>query len=92
MKMEPLTLSPRSRVPVAFAANSTFAEMNLKEGVLIMVFIGIIGFTGLYPKPMLDRIEPSVVKLVEHVEKNSDYKAPVGAKPVEVSGQSEGDK
>ena len=73
-------------------ANSTFAEMNLKEGVLIMVFIGIIGFTGLYPKPMLDRIEPSVVKLVEHVEKNSDYKAPVGAKPVEVSGQSEGDK
>jgi hypothetical protein len=30
----------------------------------------------LYPKPMLSRIEPSVDKLIEHVEKNSTYKAP----------------
>jgi NADH-quinone oxidoreductase subunit M len=36
----------------------------------------IIGFTGLYPKPMLDRIEPSVNKLIEHVESKSDYVAP----------------
>jgi len=57
-------------------ANSTFAEMNLREGVLIMAFIGLIGFTGLYPKPMLERIEPSVDKLVEHVVSHSDYKAP----------------
>jgi NADH-quinone oxidoreductase subunit M len=41
------------------------------------VFIGIIGFTGLYPKPMLNRIEPSVDKLVKHVELHSDFKAPV---------------
>ncbi len=57
-------------------ANSTFAEMSLREGVLIMAFIGLIGFTGLYPKPMLERIEPSVDKLVEHVVSHSDYKAP----------------
>ena len=57
-------------------ANSTFAELKLKEGVLLLVFIAIIGFTGLYPKPMLNRIEPSVNKLIEHVEKNSDFKAP----------------
>jgi NADH-quinone oxidoreductase subunit M len=42
-----------------------------------MVFIGLIVFTGLFPKPMLNRIEPSVDKLVEHVELRSDYKAPV---------------
>jgi NADH-quinone oxidoreductase subunit M len=57
-------------------ANSTFAEMTLREGALIMVFIGLIGFTGIYPKPMLERIEPSVDKLVEHVVSHSDYKAP----------------
>ena len=57
-------------------ANSTFAEMTLREGALIMVFIGLIGFTGVYPKPMLERIEPSVDKLVEHVVSHSDYKAP----------------
>lgn len=61
-------------------ANSSFPELKLREGVLLLVFIGIIGFTGLYPKPMLSRIEPSVDKLIEHVEKNSDYRAPVAAK------------
>jgi NADH-quinone oxidoreductase subunit M len=50
--------------------------MTLREGVLIMAFIGLIGFTGLYPKPMLERIEPSVDKLVEHVVSHSGYKAP----------------
>ena len=61
-------------------ANASFPELKLREGVLLLAFIGIIGFTGLYPKPMLNRIEPSVDKLIEHVEKNSDYKAPVAVK------------
>jgi NADH-quinone oxidoreductase subunit M len=58
-------------------ANSSFKELTLREGALLLVFIGIIGFTGLYPKPMLNRIEPSVDKLVKHVELHSDFKAPV---------------
>jgi NADH-quinone oxidoreductase subunit M len=63
-------------------ANSTFAEMTLREGALIMVFIGLIGFTGVYPKPMLERIEPSVDKLVEHVVSHSDYNVPIQPKIV----------
>jgi NADH-quinone oxidoreductase subunit M len=58
-------------------ANSTFKEITLREGTLLLVFIGLIGFTGIFPKPMLSRIEPSVDKLIEHVEKHSDYKAPM---------------
>ena len=58
-------------------ANSSFKELTLREGALLLVFIGLIGFTGLFPKPMLSRIEPSVDKLVKHVELHSDYKAPV---------------
>ena len=57
-------------------ANSTFSELTLREGALLMVFIGLIGFTGIYPKPMLERIEPSIDKLMEHVVSHSDYKAP----------------
>lgn len=57
--------------------NSTFAELKLREGALVGVFIAIIVFTGLYPKPMIDRIEPSVNKLIEHVETKSDFVAPV---------------
>ena len=40
------------------------------------MFIAAIVFTGLYPKPMLERIEPSVKKLIEHVEEHSDYTQP----------------
>ncbi len=60
-------------------ANSSFPEITLKEGALLLVFIGLIGFTGLYPKPMLERIEPSVDRLITHVEKHSNYVAPAGA-------------
>jgi len=35
-------------------------------------------FTGIYPKPMLSRIEPSVKALIEHVEENSNYRQPQG--------------
>ena len=58
-------------------ANSSFPELKLREGALLLVFIAIIGFTGLYPKPVLSRIEPSVEKLIEHVQDHSGYKAPV---------------
>ena len=50
------------------AANSTFKEMTLKEGLLMSVFVAIIVATGIYPKPILDRIEPSVKSFIEHVE------------------------
>ena len=32
--------------------------------------------SGVYPKPVLDRIEPSVDGLVTHVEQHSDYREP----------------
>jgi NADH-quinone oxidoreductase subunit M len=45
--------------------------------------VGIIVFTGLYPKPMLDRIEPSVKRLIEHVSEKTTYvePQPVGVVP-----------
>ena len=58
-------------------ANSAFPELKLREGALLLVFIGLIGFTGIYPKPMLSRIEPSVDRLIEHVQDHSSYRAPV---------------
>jgi NADH-quinone oxidoreductase subunit M len=69
-------------------ANSSFKELTLREGSLLMVFIGLIIFTGLFPKPMLNRIEPSVEKLVKHVELRSDHKAPVHKAPVHKGGHS----
>jgi NADH-quinone oxidoreductase subunit M len=57
-------------------ANRGFAELRLREGLLLSAFVAIIVFTGVYPKPMLSRIEPSVKALVEHVEERTDYRQP----------------
>jgi NADH-quinone oxidoreductase subunit M len=56
--------------------NRSFVELKWKEGMLLLPFIAIIVFSGVYPKPMLDRIEPSVNKLLQHVEQQSNWHTP----------------
>ena len=57
-------------------ANSSFRELRLREGLVLLPFIGLIVFCGVYPKPMLDRIEPSVKALMDRVEVVTGYVAP----------------
>lgn len=57
-------------------ANSSFREVSMREGLLLSVFVAIIVFTGIYPKPILDRIDPSVKALLEHVEQRTTYRQP----------------
>ena len=68
-------------------ANSSFRELRLREGMVLLPFIGLIVFCGVYPKPMLDRIDPSVKVLIERVEAHSNFSAP---EPV-VMHESEGE-
>ena len=55
--------------------NKTFAELKLKEALVLLPFIGVIVFTGVYPKPMLERIEPAVDALIAHVEDKTGYES-----------------
>jgi NADH-quinone oxidoreductase subunit M len=48
--------------------NKGFRELKLTEGLVIAPLLVLIVFLGLYPKPMLDRIEPSVERLLAHVD------------------------
>jgi len=57
-------------------ANAGFAEMKPREGLLVGVFIALAVFGGLYPKPMLDRVQPSVDRLIAHVEDRTDFESP----------------
>ena len=56
--------------------NKGFAELRWKEGMLLLPFIAVIVFTGVYPKLMLERVEPSVKVLVQHVEQQSGWHSP----------------
>ncbi len=70
--------------------NKSFAELKWKEATLLLPFIAIIVFTGVFPKPMLSRIEPAVDKLIAHVEQHSDWRSPqpvVGEPTVDVTSE-----
>ncbi len=64
-------------------ANKGFGELKLREAAVMLPLVGVIVFTGIYPKPMLDRIEPSVNRLIEHVSEKTSYvePQPVGVTP-----------
>jgi NADH-quinone oxidoreductase subunit M len=51
--------------------NASFKEMSWTEGLVIAPLIALIIFLGVYPKPVLDRIQPSVDALIAHVETGS---------------------
>jgi NADH-quinone oxidoreductase subunit M len=52
--------------------NATMADLSLSEGAVLVPVVALIVFLGVYPKPVLERMEPSVDRLVEHVEQFRD--------------------
>ena len=57
------------------SANGEHAEMEdlrVSEGLVLLPMLVLIVFLGVYPKPMLERIEPSVEALIAHVDENVD--------------------
>lgn len=70
-------------------ANRSFPELRMREAAVLLPFIGLIVFTGVYPKPMLDRIEPSVNALITHVSDKTGYQPPDTPEPIEVGTHEE---
>jgi NADH:ubiquinone oxidoreductase subunit 4 (chain M) len=63
-------------------ATAAMPEINARELLAVVPLLGISLFLGIWPKPALDRIEPSVKALIQHVENNSNYQQPDVAKHV----------
>ncbi|MSW20133.1 MAG: NADH-quinone oxidoreductase subunit M [Actinobacteria bacterium] len=58
-------------------ANQSFRELSVREGLVLLPMLAAIFFCGVYPKAMLDRIEPSVKALLAHVEEQTGYEEPI---------------
>ena len=50
------------------AANAAVRDLSWREAAVVAPLLGLIVVLGVYPKPVLDRITPSVNLLVRHVE------------------------
>jgi NADH-quinone oxidoreductase subunit M len=71
-------------------ANKDFKELTWSEGLVMLPLLVIMVVSGLYPKPMLDRITPSVRQLITRVEDNSNYVEPKPVVPVLDESDGEG--
>jgi NADH-quinone oxidoreductase subunit M len=73
-------------------ANARFPDLSFREGTLMLTLIGLIVFLGVYPKPVLERMEPSVKQLITHVEQHAPgFHEPVPQQtPAAVSGEAQG--
>ncbi len=50
--------------------NATMEDLRTNELMVLAPMIVLIVFLGVYPKPMLERIEPSIEVLVSHIDAN----------------------
>jgi NADH-quinone oxidoreductase subunit M len=53
-------------------ANASFPDLKLSERLVMVPLIALIVFLGIYPKPVLDRIEPSVNRILDRMEEQVD--------------------
>jgi len=63
-------------------ADEKTRDLGLLERLVMAPLIILIVFLGVYPKPVLDRINPSVNQLIAHVETKTGHSEP----PVAVKG------
>ncbi|HMC51845.1 MAG TPA: NADH-quinone oxidoreductase subunit M [Acidimicrobiales bacterium] len=56
--------------------NAAMPEMTWSERLVMLPLVAGIVLIGVYPKPVLDRINPSVTQLVRHVEQSTGHREP----------------
>ena len=56
--------------------NEHMTDITWRERAVMVPLLALIVFIGVYPKPLLDRIQPSVDQLISHVENRTGYQQP----------------
>ncbi|MFP4513016.1 MAG: NADH-quinone oxidoreductase subunit M [Acidimicrobiales bacterium] len=69
--------------------NEALDDLRWSEGLVLLPVVGLILFMGIYPKPVLERMEPSVDALVTHIETEVPrFSEPVGTVLADPGGLS----
>ena len=57
-------------------ANRSMPDLNWQEKLVMVPLVGLIVFLGVYPKPVIERMEPAVNALIEHMEEVEGFESP----------------
>ena len=71
-----------AEIPTVYVNDNFDAwHLGFRELACVVPLLGLSLFLGVYPKPVIDRVEPSVRGILCHVQANSDYEEPATAYP-----------
>jgi NADH-quinone oxidoreductase subunit M len=59
--------------------NERVVDLKWRELAVMAPLMALMLFFGLYPKPLLSRVQPSVNHLIVHVERHTNYRQPAVA-------------
>ncbi len=62
--------------PITKPENEKLIDLDLREIAILVPIAVLIVYLGVYPKPALERIEPSVEAILERIEDKTDYDVP----------------
>jgi NADH-quinone oxidoreductase subunit M len=62
--------------PVTNPENEKLVDLSWRERSILIPLAVLIVFLGVYPKPALDRIEPSVDLILDRIEATTSYEVP----------------
>jgi len=62
--------------PVTNPENEKLLDLSWRERAILIPLAVLIIFLGVYPKPALDRIEPSVDLILDRIEATTTYEVP----------------
>ena len=72
--------------PVTNPDNEGLRDLNGRELAIILPIAVLIVFLGIYPKPALDRIQPSIDQILDRIELVTDYEVPEPGRILDIAG------
>jgi len=74
--------------PIVRPANEKLLDLDFREKAILLPLVVLIVFLGVYPKPALDRIEPSVGAVLERIEATTGFDVPEFGLPADLIRQA----
>jgi len=72
---------------VRLPENEKLLDLGVREIVILAPLAALIVVLGIYPKPALERIEPSVDAILERIELTTDYEVPDFGVTADLAGE-----